>query len=107
MLRVVIKSLVECFKTGFAFESACKSIRESTCFHEFNLKDLKSTGIPKPEPPKDFSDYEAWRSHYELLYSDGPWFSKRVEWRCVKCEKILYANCGLDILGRKDVKGVL
>lgn len=80
--------------------------RKNTCYHELDLNDLKATGIPEPEQPDSLDGHERWKVYYSLLNSQGAWFVKRVEWRCVRCGEVLYGNCGLDILARDDVRGL-
>lgn len=55
----------------FGFEAIVRRLKHFFCRHEFYLKDLKGTGINETD--------------------------KRVSWKCYKCNKIFYANCGLDI----------
>lgn len=53
-------------------------VKQKLCDHEFLLKDLE------------------WHHYYRHLYtSEG--HTKRVKWKCHKCEKVFYAHCGLDI----------
>ena len=71
------------------------SITTITCKHEFDLADLRQTGIPAPERPaqNDFASWEKWYSAYD----DSEHVKKRVVWPCCRCGKLFYANCGLDI----------
>lgn len=72
------------------------AVRQKICRHEFDLSDLRKTGIPDPVRPSDQSGYQAFVDwHHELLYGDS--VMKRVVWPCSKCGKTFYAHCGLDI----------
>lgn len=69
--------------------------KTKTCKHEFKLKDLKKTGIPPLEEPET-KGYDEWIEYYSKV-DDHDSVTKRVEWKCHKCEKVFYAHCGLDI----------
>lgn len=74
-------------------------LRRATCRHEFVLDDLKHTGIPEPEKPKDAADYAAWAEYFKGL-DQHIHFTHRVQWPCRKCGKHFFAHCGLDISGK-------
>lgn len=69
---------------------------KKACRHEFNLADLKRTGIKEPERPENGAGYDAHMKWHQSLYT-GPWYTERVEWPCCKCGKVFRAHCGLDI----------
>jgi hypothetical protein len=66
-----------------------------TCLHEFDLDDLRRTGIPEPEMPTGTS-YKEMCEYFHNRYEHES-VTKRVAWPCCKCGKIFYAHCGLDI----------
>lgn len=71
-------------------------IKPYFCKHEFELKDLKKTGIQEPEPPAKSASFDEHCKWHKSLY-EGPWYTERVEWPCCKCGKVFRAHCGLDI----------
>jgi hypothetical protein len=66
------------------------------CKHEFNITDIKLTGIPEPARPINGS-YEEWVDYYNR-YWDGDWNTKRVMCPCKHCGHVVYAHCGIDII---------
>lgn len=70
-------------------------LKNKTCKHEFDLVDLKQTGIPEHDRPS-VNDYKGWVKWYADYY-DSDHVQKRVAWPCCKCGKMFYAHCGLDI----------
>lgn len=87
-------------KNATAFRRFAKGLRaarrQKMCRHEFDLSDLRKTGIqgpPRPSAGSGYQDFVDW--HHEC--SHGDCFKKRVVWPCAKCGKVFYAHCGLDI----------
>jgi hypothetical protein len=65
------------------------------CRHIFLLRDLEKTNIPElPKPTSN--DYKDWYNYINksLLHDSH---TKRVKWPCMKCGKVFYAHCGLEI----------
>lgn len=69
---------------------------KTVCRHEFDLNDLRKTGIQEPERPPNGAGVDAHIKWHQSLYT-GPWYTERVEWPCCKCGKVFRAHCGLDI----------
>jgi len=65
------------------------------CRHEFDLDDLRLTGIPEPEMPIGTSYKEMCEYFYNRYEHES--VTKRVAWPCCKCGETFYAHCGLDI----------
>lgn len=76
--------------------------RRMICRHEFNLDDMRSTGIKERPMPEDQSDYEAYCEWFITRY-DQPAHTHRIMWKCSLCGKVFYAHCGLDILAQRKV----
>lgn len=70
-------------------------IKQRLCSHEFQLKDLRMTGIPEPEKPEN-NDPKRWSEYFKDVYH-GESATKRVKWPCSKCKRVFHAHCGLDI----------
>jgi hypothetical protein len=67
-----------------------KLLKNKYCKHEFIWADLRLSGIPEPD----------WKTLpvNEMYTHDAT--TKRVQWPCCKCGKVIYAHCGLDILSK-------
>lgn len=73
-----------------------REVKQQLCAHEFDLGDLKFTGIPELEAPKKDASFEEWGKYFEECYKHAS-HTNRVIWPCVHCGKAFYAHCGLDI----------
>lgn len=95
MKRLILWLIRQQWFIDITEEDFCDVLKQWRCQHEFQLKDLKGTGIPEPEKPKS-NDFHEWGKYLDELYR-GESFTKRVQWPCRKCGKTFYAHCGLDI----------
>lgn len=82
-------------------EKILNAFKKRVCSHEFRLSDMKLTGIPELEKPKD-DDYAGWKKYYRDIY-DHDSVKKRVSLPCCKCGEMFYAQCGLDIICKGKV----
>ena len=69
------------------------------CKHVFKLEDLELTGIPFPEKNLDATLREAIDYCSGMYTCDAT--TKRIRWKCCKCNEVFHAHCGLDILEKQ------
>ena len=68
------------------------------CKHEIPLDTIEQTFIEPLKVPNS-NDYFEWQEYFREIYLH-PSHTHRIQGKCRKCNKTLYAHCGLMLDGK-------